>query len=153
MAIINDSNVLASVTYNGIITFWDLKTQRKTNIQTNRHCDVLQSLAFSSDGTKFAIVHQQLIHLTDLLTGRELRLTEPRDRHISAMAVSPDGKTVAIGGSGEIRLWNTDTDEIQNMSQKDMFPSMMSGISTIIFSQDGKNLSVETEKVKFKYGI
>ena len=134
MAIIEDSNTLASVAYNGIITFWDLKRQRKTNLQTKWHCDLLQSLAFSPDGTKFAIAHQQLIHLTDLLTGRELRLTEPKDNIISAMAVSPDGKTLAIGSSGGIHLWNTDTGKILKMSLN------RSQISTLIFSRDGKKL-------------
>ncbi len=141
MAILKDSNMLASVAYNGIITFWDLKTQRKANFQTKGHCDVLQTLAFSSDGTKLAIAHQQRIQLTDVRTGRELaRLTVTKDRIVSAMAVSPDGKTVALGSSGEIRLWNTDTGKMLNMAFTDIPLPMMSQISTIIFSLDGKKL-------------
>ncbi len=138
IAILKDSNTLASVTYNGIITFWDLKTQRKANLQTKGHCDVLRSLAFSPDGTKLARTHQQLIQLTDVRTGHELaRLTESKYRIVSAMAVSPDGKTVALGDSGEIRLWNTDTGKILNMSLTDMsWPT----ITAMIFSRDGKEL-------------
>ncbi len=138
MAILNDSNVLASVAYNGIITFWDLKTQQKSNLQTKGHCDALGSIAFSPDGTKLARTHQQLIQLTDVRTGRELaRLTEPKNRFVSAMAVSPDGKTVALGDSGGIRLWNTDTGKMLYMSFTDMSSPM---ISTMIFSRDGKKL-------------
>ena len=140
MAIIKDSNTLASIAYNGIITFWDLKTQRKSNLQTKWHSDLLWSSAFSSDGSKLAIAHQQLIHLTDFRTGREFRLKLPKESIISAMAVSPDGNTIALGVSGEIRLWNTDTGKILNMSQKDMSLPMMSGFSSIIFSRDGKKL-------------
>ena len=139
MAILNGSNVLASVAYNGIITFWDLKTQQKSNIQTKGHSDVLGSLAFSPDGTILARIHQQLIQLTDVRTGREIaRLTEPKNRNVSAMAVSPDGKTVALGDySGGICLWNTDTGKMLYMSFTDMSSSM---ISTMIFSRDGKKL-------------
>ncbi len=141
MAILKDSNTLASIAYNGILTFWDLKTQRKSNLQTKWHCDWLSSLAFSPDGTKLAIAHQQLIHLIDVRTGHELDLlTEPKDRNVSAMAVSPDGKTVALGGSDGIRLWNTDTDKILIMPFTEISLSMMFQISTIIFSRDGKKL-------------
>ena len=137
MAILKDSNTLASVAYNGIITFWDLKTQRKSNLQTKWHCD-LSSLAFSPDGTKLAIAHQQQIHFTDVRTGREIaRLTGTMDRTTSAMAVSPDGKTVALGSSEKIRLWNTYTGKILYMSLKDM---SLSTITTMIFSRDGKKL-------------
>ena len=137
MAILKDSNTLASVAYNGIITFWDLKTQRKSNLQTRWHCD-LSSLAFSPDGKKLAIAHQQQIHFTDVRTGREIaRLTGTMDRTTSAMAVSPDGKTVALGSSGKIRLWNTDTGKILYMSLKDM---SLPTITTMIFSRDGKKL-------------
>ncbi len=144
MAIIKDSNILASVAYNGITTFWDLKTQRKTNIQTKRYCDFLLNLAFSPDGTRLAIVNQQLIHFTDVRTGGELaRLAEPGHRHVSAIAVSPDGITVAIAGSEEIHLWNTDTGKILNISlnipHKNRFVHMHT-ISTMIFSRDGKKL-------------
>ncbi len=155
MAIIKDSNILASVAYNGIITFWDLKTLWKSNQQTKGHGDVLSSLAFSPDGTKLAIARQQLIQLTDVRTGRELAgLRVPEHQIESAMAVSPDGKTVALGGSDGIRLWNTDTDKILNMSFTEKSLSMLSGgITTITFSRDEKNLSVETHKGKFKYGM
>ena len=53
------------------------------------------------------------------------------------MAVSPDGKTVALGSSGKIRLWNTDTGKILYMSLKDM---SLPTITTMIFSRDGKKL-------------
>ena len=142
MAIIEDSNTLASVAYDGITTFWDLKTQRKTNLQSKWHSDVLYDLAFSPDGTRLAIANQQLIHLTDVRTGRVLaRLTEPEDSNVSAMAVSPEGKTVALGGPGRIRLWNTDTGKILNISLN--IPpkeELLHTISTMIFSRDGKKL-------------
>ncbi len=141
MAILKDSITLASVAYNGIITIWDLKTQRKSNIHTGGHYDLLRSFAFSSDGTKLAIADQQLIYFIDVRTGRELaRLTITMDRSASAMAVSPDRKTVAIGSSPGISLWNTDTGNILNMSPTDKSLPMMSQISTIIFSLDGKKL-------------
>ncbi|MCG9128188.1 hypothetical protein JT359_11355 [Candidatus Poribacteria bacterium] len=152
MAIIEDNNTLASVAYNGIFTFWDLKTQRKIGQQTEWHSDFLWSAAFSSDGTKLAIPQQQLIHLTDVRTGREIeQLKVTEDRIGSAMSVSPDGKTVAFDSSTEICLWNIDTGEILNiplnmpliMPLKDRAVptvAIQTTITSMIFSQDGKKL-------------
>ena len=140
MAILKDSDLLASVAFNSKITFWDLKTQRKANLQTKGRYDFLQSLAFSPDGSKLAIADEQLVQLTDVRTGRELaRLTVRRHTIISAMAISPDGKTVALGSSREIHLWNTDTGKIFNIPLTDTSMSMFM-FSTIIFSRDGKKL-------------
>ena len=142
MAILKDSNTLTSVAYNGITTFWDLKTQRKTNLQTKWQSNGLFNVAFSPDGTRLAIGNQQLIHFTDVRTGGELAsLAEPEHSNVSVTAVSPDGKTVALESPGGIRLWNTETGKILNMSlnipHKDMF---VQTISTSIFSRDGKKL-------------
>ncbi len=144
MTILKDSNTLISVAYNGITTFWDLKTQRKTNLQTKWYSYGLFNVAFSPDGTRLAIGNQQLIHFTDVRTGGELAsLAEPEHSNVSVTAVSPDGKTVALAcnSQGGIRLWNTETGKILNMSlnipHNDMF---VQTISTLIFSRDGKKL-------------
>ena len=142
MAILKDSNILTSIAYNGITTFWDLKTQRKTNLQTKWHSNGLFNVAFSPDGTRLAIGNQELIYFTDVRTGRELAsLAEPEHSNASATAVSPDGKTVALDSPGGIRLWNTETGKFLNMSlnipHKVMFGQ---SISTLIFSRDGRKL-------------
>ena len=140
-AFILDST-LASVAFNGVITFWELETSQKADLQMIGDRDFLPILAFSPDGTKLASVDAKAImffepgsgisvstqmpdhqvRLTDVTTGRELATlneinagTHPS----SSMAFSPDGKTVAFAGQGKIHLWNTEAGNTLDISLVD----------------------------------
>lgn len=179
-----DSSTLASVAFNGVITLWDMKTSQKTGLQTSGSRDLLSTLAFSPDGTKLVSLgvkkgsicfevgsgraistyeSDPLIRLTDVSTGGELaNLTNINLVGAKGMVLSPDGKTVAFGGSGKIHLWNTETGSSLNISPLDgnvihkkpnqvkgkralefpqgmMFHNMVE-ISALGFSPDGKKL-------------
>ncbi len=123
VAFSNGGATLASVAFNGIITFWDMKTSKKSNSQVAGHRDMFRTLTLSPDGTKLASVGADgsiifglisswrpdpLIRLTETSTGNEIMtLTDRLDP--SNLTFSPDGKTVAFGSFGKIRLWNTET--------------------------------------------
>lgn len=123
VAFSNGGATLASVAFNGIITFWDMKTSKKSNSQVAGPRDMFRTLTLSPDGTKLASVgadgHEifgftsswrpdPLIRLTETSTGNEIMvLTDRLDP--SNLTFSPDGKTVAFGSFGKIRLWNTET--------------------------------------------
>ena len=72
----NNNPLLASVAFNGVITFWDVKTSQKSTIQAAGHRDWFPTLAFSPDGTKLVSVGAEgstvswqpdhLIRLTDV---------------------------------------------------------------------------------------
>ncbi|MDE0682892.1 MAG: hypothetical protein OXI63_08265 [Candidatus Poribacteria bacterium] len=178
-----DSSMLASVAFNGVITLWDMKTSQKTGLQTSGSRDLLSTLAFSPDGTKLASLgvkkgsicfevgsgteistyeSDPLIRLTDVSTGGELANLTNINLGAKGMVFSPDGKTVAFGGSGKIHLWNTETGSSLNISPLDgnvihkkpnqtegeralefpqgmMFHNMVE-ISALGFSPDGKKL-------------
>ena len=128
------SSTLASVAFNGVLTLWDVKTSKKSTVHRTEHRDWFPTLAFSPDGTKLVSLGvdgtpifgagtsfgqpvapyraNHFIRLTDVKTGRELA-TLHYTMGAEKLTFSPDGKTVAFRGPGEIRLWNTETgDEV-----------------------------------------
>lgn len=169
IAFFKDSTTLVSAAFNGIITFWDLKTARGSTNHGTAHSDWLRTSVFSPDGTKFASVGTKssmifdlgvglgysygwwkpdpLVRLIDTSTGRETATLTERSGP-SNLTFSPDGKTVAFGSRGRIRLWQPKTgdsfdipliDNAQNIP-RDVRLNIMPEISALVFSPDGKKL-------------
>ena len=169
IAFFKDSTTLVSAAFNGIITFWDLKTERGATNHGTAHSDWLRTSAFSPDGTQFASVGTKssmtfdlgvglgssygwwkpdpLVRLIDTSTGREITTLTERSGP-SNLTFSPDGKTVAFGSRGRIRLWQPETgdsfdipliDNVQNIP-RDVRLNIMPEISALVFSPDGKKL-------------
>ena len=171
-----DSSTLTSVAFNGTITFWDVKTFKGSMSQTTLHCDWLITSAFSPDGTELISVGTEgnvvfgftsfwdpnpLIRLTEVSTGHEVATLMDQSGP-SNLTFSPDGKTVAFGSFGKIRLWNTETGSNLDIPLSDqneghkaphhihrkgalalppgMMPHQMPRISALAFSPDGTRL-------------
>ena len=164
------SPLLASVAFNGVITFWDVKTWQKSNIQATGQQDWLLTLAFSPDGTKLVSVggemttvfaaeyspstwrSDHLIRLTDVKTGRELS-TLQYVRGVKELTFSPDGETVAFSGLGEIRLWNTRTGDEQDIPLADLsagIPHNIPRVLALAFSPHGTWLVSGTAQGKIQ---
>ena len=183
IAFFKDSATLVSVAFNGVITLWDLKTSRGSINQTTTHSDWLRTSAFSPDGTLFASVGTKssmifdsgfglgyilatqkpdpLVRLIDVSTGREIATLAERSGP-SNLTFSPDGKTVAFGSLGRIRLWDIATKKSrdiplldENSAQKKpqnvngngalerpqrLMPHQMPTINALAFSPDGKKI-------------
>ena len=176
------SAMLISVGFNGVITFWDLKTLPRGTNQITGHCDWLITSAFSPDGTLLASVSAEgsmifnpgvlertlatwrsdpLVRLIDVSTGREVTTLTERSGP-SNLTFSPDGKMVAFGSLGRIRLWNIETESSldiplldENNAQKKphnvngngalvppqrLMPHQLPNISALAFSPDGKKI-------------
>ena len=164
-------STLVSVAFNGVITFWDVETSQKSTIQDAGYRDWFPTLAFSPNGTKLASVgadstiifdgshgisfssgrSDHLIRLTDVGTGRELA-TLPYGKGTDDLTFSPDGKTVAFSGVGEIRLWNTETGNEQEIPLADLKTDVFSmpRVTALAFSPNGARLVSGTHRGKIQ---
>ena len=146
-----------------------MKTARGSTNHGTAHSDWLRTSAFSSDGTQFASVGTKssmifdlgvglgysygwwkpdpLVRLIDASTGQETATLIERSGP-SNLTFSPDGKTVAFGSHGRVRLWQPETgdsfdipliDNVQNIP-RDVRLNIMPEISALVFSPDGKKL-------------
>lgn len=170
IAFFKDSATLVSAAFNGTITLWDLKTSRGSINQITEHSDWLRTSAFSPDGTQFASVGTKssmifdsgfglgysygwwkpdpLVRvIKDVSTGHEVVTLTERSGP-SNLTFSPDGKTVAFGSLGRIRLWQLEATDSFDISLSDtnlktmpnMLPDVNPEISALVFSPDGKKL-------------
>ncbi len=182
-----DGSRLASVAFNGIITLWNLTTLERTDIEIPERGDMLSGASFSPDGTKLASVSatgriyfdpgtgeslstmthmgENQVVLTDVKTGDQLAAFTNQQEHApkdTKLAFSPDGKRIALGGSGSIRVWNTtitDKDVFLDIPLTENVPVHENGnrelplglpfhglhhfateVSAVVFTPDGKKL-------------
>jgi WD40 repeat protein len=104
----------------------------------NQQTSVGFALAFSADGKKLAtLTNAGALRLWDMTTGKLIRLFPPSESYWhAAVAVSPDGATVATTHPFRVRLWDV-------ASGKEQLPSETPDtcVSQLAFSPDGKTLA------------
>ena len=95
--------------------------------------------AFSPDGNWLAVaMDDRRVKLWDLVSGVEAGRFPVSDFRVRALAFSPDGVTLATGGAGRVRLWDTATGQLRRevsfeTSDQDL---------TLSFNADGRILAV-----------
>jgi WD40 repeat protein len=131
-----------------IIRLWDPATGRKLD-ELRGHVGGISGLAFSPDGsmlasgasgnppnTKGQTATDSTVRLWDVKTGKARTLPGP-ERWAQTVAFSPDGKTLAVGGSGtRIHLIDVATGK-----QKHSHPGHDGTIFRVALSPDGKTLA------------
>ena len=113
-----DGKTLASADLLGAINLRDMATGK---VQTAFKVGVLNIIAFCPDGKTLASSArlQGTIKLWDLATGKERGTLEQYMGGVSALAYSPDGKTLAAAGlSGDIKLWDVATGKEKAATQR-----------------------------------
>lgn len=112
-----------------------------------------QSVVFSPDGTRFAVAYSRhKIRIFDTKSGLELRTFQGAGKGITAVAFSPDGKSLAScswnvsqarGVWGIVEIWNSETGADEANFEYGIKP-----LSDIEYSPDGKFLAVGSWEVQ-----
>ena len=131
-----DSTTLASVAEDGVI-LWDVVTRKKiAHLVGPSH-----SVSFSRDGTVLAIASFRSVKLWDVATRENIATLEEPSRFLYSMVLSPDGTTLATGGSvGVVKLWDVTTRE--NIATLE---GHIGGVNSVVFSLDGATLASGSE--------
>ena len=96
-------------------------------------------IAFTPDGTQFAVATNIGIWIYDAKTGAEITVLKQPGRGYGKIAFSPDGNVLACAtgsnGRGEVQLWDKAAGKLVTTL------SAPTGISSLFFSEDGTKLA------------
>jgi WD40 repeat protein len=135
LAISPDGQTLASGDGSGEIKLWDLKAGKLIG-QISAHTDTISGLAFTPDGKiLISASHDYTIKLWDIYTGQLIRTLNGKN-WINAIAISPNGQTLASAGRDGTKLWNLTTGELINTLY-----GHSDWVSAVTFSPDGTMLA------------
>ncbi|MBG1271190.1 serine/threonine-protein kinase [Nostoc sp. WHI] len=106
-----DGLTLASGSKDMKIKLWNLKTGKLIHTLKG-HNDKVNSVTFLSSASPNCVTlvsgsSDKTIKLWNPVTGKEIRTLKTGSGYIYAVAISPDGQTIAGGGSGEniLKIW------------------------------------------------
>jgi WD40 repeat protein len=138
-----DGKTLAAASAGRTLSLWDPKTGRLLRA-FQPHGQPVGVVAFSGDSRTIATAAfgDQLVHLWDRTTGKEIRHIMA-DTNNACLSFSPDGKTLATGGSPNfeplwphpIRLWDLRTGKERRLRGHRF------GVAEVAFSPDGRTLA------------
>jgi WD40 repeat protein len=128
-----DGTRLISGCNNGSVRLWSLPEGKFLRSFSGLH-DYGHRIAISSDGKKIAAANEGLVNLWDAQTGAVLNrwVDQPQ---IEAMTFSPDGMTLAIGGTDpDVKMWSVpDAALVQTFGGHNF-------VYSLSFTADGKTL-------------
>jgi WD40 repeat protein/serine/threonine protein kinase len=128
---------LATGNTNQAIIIWDLSTGKM--IQTVKAGGVAD-MAWSPDGQTLATCYAtsgDVVKLWNVASGLQIRALTNKQQKASCLAFSPDGKSLATGGSDQtVRIWDPVTGQ-----QIEQFKGHGKGVISLAYSGDGQTLA------------
>ena len=143
----------------GVLELWNLSTGNVSNLNTSANYGV-NSVAFSPDSSTLADggtysdpstgSESGVLELWDVATSTVTTLPTSASRGVYSVAYSPDGKTVAVGGSngsGVVELW-----DVSSGSLIATLPTAANDdVNSVAFSPSGSTLVVSGESINGNY--
>jgi WD40 repeat protein len=149
-----DGSVIATGSDDGTVRLWDTATRQQTGapiVHPREECSRgVNAVAFSPDGKALVTACFGRVRFWDTSTQRELGISLNNQDPISAIALSPTGRTLATASiNGTIRLWDV-ADRRQrgdamavgrSGSQSDSRQRRLMAVNAVAFSPDGTRLA------------
>ena len=105
------------------------------------------SIAFSPDGTQFAVCKEESVIVQNSSSGVTVtRLHMANGANPGTCCFSPDGKLIAVSVKGFIHIWDITS---SNSHLIQMFPRGFGEISTLLFSSPSSLISTQGNLIKF----
>jgi WD40 repeat protein len=140
-----DGRLLATTSDDRLLKVWDADHLDGDPIGTVDLADTPHDLAFSPTGRLVAVVGaSRVAHLVDTSNPqapREVGTTTPQPRLLDAVAFSPDGNRLLVGGGNDIRYWDVTTPDAPERLADPTVPGPYYGFTLydLTFLADGEH--------------
>lgn len=105
--------ITASAEKSRTIRVWDLQNRTQICEVTQQNVDYLAFIRFSPDGTRVVTSGKPSTGiLWDVVTGKEVQRFELEERQTFAVAFSPNGRLLAMGAYGRVRLFDVESGDV-----------------------------------------
>ena len=140
LAFSHDGSTLASGSWDDTARLWDVRTGKNLHVLREwSGCGDVDAVALSPDGRLLATVYGCKVYLWNVRTGERLETLADHLEEVSTIAFSPDGSTLASGGSwgdATIRLW-----DVRTANATHALVGHQRTVTSVAFSPDGLALA------------
>ncbi|HEY8482034.1 MAG TPA: hypothetical protein VIL71_19580 [Spirillospora sp.] len=144
-------SIIATADDGGAARLWDTATRRRLGApitMPGNECTANLGVVLSPDGRTLATHCLSTVRFWDVASHREVGAPIRNEKVVSALAYSPDGRTLVTGDlSGVVRTWDAKTHRPAGppMGRADDRPSLPRAIHAVAFSPDGTTLAAASE--------